>query len=305
MLFIISGYIFAMQDHQPHGERVKKRFITLMIPYFIWSAVGLLITYLWQQFPITAEVLQNAKLDQLGDNRPYREIGWQGVLFRWIVVPISFQLWFILSLFFYNLLYPFFKWVVTKYPVIWFSVNTVLVFIIFQFFVLEAQGMLFFSLGIWLNKRNYPIERKPRWFSSYLSWLFFLGLAVIKTFMAFEFETYTVVTVLVMTILHFSSVIAGIVAVWYSLDRVVKWCMNRKWFLWLSSFSFIIYGLHIPLLAYLTSLVYMYFHNIPNYRLLTYIVVPVIIFFFCIGVGALLRKWLPGFYRLATGGRGI
>src|SRR5437868_2814066 len=41
MLFMISGYIFALQDNKPYGERVKNRFITLIIPYFIWAAIGL------------------------------------------------------------------------------------------------------------------------------------------------------------------------------------------------------------------------------------------------------------------------
>ena len=49
-LFIISGYIYALQDSKPYAERIKKRFITLIIPFFIWSAIGLATTWLWQQF---------------------------------------------------------------------------------------------------------------------------------------------------------------------------------------------------------------------------------------------------------------
>ena len=32
LLFIISGYIFALQDIKPYKERVKKRVMTLMVP---------------------------------------------------------------------------------------------------------------------------------------------------------------------------------------------------------------------------------------------------------------------------------
>ena len=74
MLFIISGYLFALRDYKPYGERFKNRFNTLMIPYFIWSAVGLAITFLLQQFPFTASLVKLAELDQMGDNRPYAEI---------------------------------------------------------------------------------------------------------------------------------------------------------------------------------------------------------------------------------------
>src|SRR3954466_6785754 len=55
MLFLISGYIYALQDRKPYAERIKKRVVTLLVPFLIWSAVGLSITYLWQQFPVTAE----------------------------------------------------------------------------------------------------------------------------------------------------------------------------------------------------------------------------------------------------------
>lgn len=305
LLFIISGYIFVMQEKYPYWQRVKKRFGTLIVPYFIWSAIGLAITFLWQQHPVTAQALQNAQLDQLGDNRPYTEIGWQGILLRWGLTPISYQLWFIRSLFIYNMAYPFFKWVVTKFPAIWFSVMFLLMIMMFQFIIIEAQGMFFFTLGIWLSKSNFPVDRKPSWYSGFICWLFFIGFGIIKTFMAFEFDGYDFSTVFPMVVLHYIAVIAGVMAVWYSSDAVVKWCMQRKWFLWSSSFAFVIYGLHVPLLPYVTNLVYMYGNHIPNYRLLTFIFVPLFILLFCIGTGALLRRVIPKWYRIATGGRGM
>lgn len=305
MLFVISGYIFAMQDYKPYKEQIGKRFRTLVIPYFIWSAVGLLITYLWQQFPVTAKAVFDSQLDQLGDNRPYNEIGWYGVLTRWFLKPVSFQLWFIRSLFIYNLLYPVFRWCIMHYPKIWFALMFVLWVSMFRILFFEGQGMLFFSLGIWLYKYNYPLERRPEWYSRYLSWLCFIGLCVIKTFMAFEFERYSNATITVFLILHVVSVTAGVIAIWFSGDPVVQWFMKRKWFLWITSFSFIIYGLHIPLLAYVMRLGHHYFSYIPNYRLLSYIGVPILVLAFCVAVGALFRRIWPSAYKVATGGRGF
>lgn len=305
MLFIISGYIFALQDYQPYKERIKKRFVTLMLPYFIWSAIALAITFAWQQHPVTAQAVLNSQLDQLGNNQPYAQMSWKDILVRWLLVPIAFQLWFIRSLFIYNVLYPFFRWVVMRYPAVWFFIVFILMLMMTQFYLIEAQGIFFFTVGIWLRKKNIAIEKKPEWLSRYLCWLFFIGLNVIKTFMAFEFETYEALTVIPMAILHYVSVLAGILAIWFSLDKVVKWFMTRRWFVWATAFAFIIYGLHIPLLAYCTRLVYMYTNHFQFYRLATFIFVPVIILLFCIATGALLRRYTPGFYRLATGGRGI
>ncbi|HVF97765.1 MAG TPA: acyltransferase [Flavisolibacter sp.] len=305
MLFLMSGYIFAIQDKRPFGQRIKRRFVTLIIPYFIWGALGLAVTYLWQQFPVTAQAVQNAALDQLGDNRSYNEIGWAGVLKRWLMAPVSFQLWFIRSLFMYNLLYPIFKWAVTKYPVPAFAVLAVMWISFFQVPLLEGQGMFFFCAGIWLQKASFPIERRPEWYSHFLNWLVFVGICVIKTFIAFEFDVLTPTVQRALTLLYACATVAGVLAVWFSLDRVVRWCMNRHWFDWATNFSFFIYGLHIPLLAYVTNLFFMYLHNFAWHRLATYIVAPSIVFLFCLATGAFLKKVAPGVYKLVTGGRGF
>lgn len=305
MLFLISGYIFSIQDKRPYGQRVKRRLVTLMIPYLIWSAVGLAVTYLCQQYPVTAEAVQRAALDQLGDNRPYEELGWGGVIKRWLLAPVSFQLWFIRSLFVYNLLYPVFRWGVTRFPVPTFMILGILWLSFFQVPLVEGQGLFFFVAGIWLQKRSYPIERKPEWFSHFLNWLVFVGICVIKTFIAFEFDTLTPTIKWALMVLYACATVAGVLAVWFSLDDVVRWLMTRRWFLWTTNFSFFIYGMHIPLLAFVTNLFFMYLANFQFYRLFTYLVAPTLVLLFCIGLGALVRKMAPGVYKLATGGRGF
>ncbi len=304
LLFIISGYIFALQDHKPYFATVKKRFITLMIPFLIWSAVGLLITWLWQQHPVTAKAVADSQMDQLNDYRPYSEIGWGGVLYRWLVRPVSFQLWFVRSLFLYNIAYPLFKWAVVKYPLIFFSLAFVFWVTFFNIFFFEGQGLLFFTFGVWLQKTNYPIDRKPVWFSHYLSWVCFVGFAVIKTFMAFELES-TLLTTWVLVILYAATVIAGLLAVWFGADPVVKWCMQQKWFMWATAFSFVIYGMHVPLIEYVTLLMYHYMGQLPNHRLIVYILAPALVLFVCMLTGAALRQIAPKIYRVATGGRGF
>ncbi len=304
MLFIISGYIFALKDNKPYFVMVKKRFVTLIIPYLIWSAVGLLVTYLLQQFTVTAGIVHAATIDQLRDERQYNEIGWHGILFRWLLAPTSFQLWFIRALFFYNILYPVFRWGITKIPVIWLVITFLLWASIFNVFIFEGSGLFFFSVGIWLQKTNFVLDRTPEWYSAYLSWLFFVGLSVIRTFMAFELEE-GIVTWWVMTALYAATVIAGLLAVWFSLDTAVNWCMDKRWFLWLTSFSFIIFGMHVPLIEYITVFMCRYMHSLPNYRFIVYILAPLTVLGICIFTGVVLKRFVPKFYHLATGGRGL
>ena len=305
LLFMISGYLFALQDNKPYPRRIQRRLKTLIIPFLIWSAVGLGITWLWQQFPVTARAVKDANLDQFGDTRPYSEIGWWGIFLRWVFKPVSFQLWFIRSLFVYNLLYPVIRRAVMKYPTVYFALVFLFWHTIFAVFFIEGIGLFFFSFGVWLCKYNYPIHKKPVWFSYYLSWLFYLGISVIKTFMAFELDPDDPTTPFVLYAFHDITIFSGIIAIWFGGDRVVSILMNKKWFVWASSFAFVIFALHVPLIHYTTRLAFIYFHNVPNYRLLTYLIVPVVILFFCIGFGALLRRTFPKLYRIATGGRGF
>jgi peptidoglycan/LPS O-acetylase OafA/YrhL len=203
------------------------------------------------------------------------------------------------------MLYPYIKKAVSTFPMVWFVVVFLFWHTIFNIMFIEGQGLFYFSLGVWLNKSNFPIHKKPSWFSHYISWLFFLGIGVIKTFMAFELDPADASTFFILYGLHDISVASGILAVWYGGDAVAQWLMQKKWFVWVTAFSFIIYALHVPLINYATRLAFIYWHNVPNYRLITYIVIPTAIFFICIGVGALLRAAFPKVYRIATGGRGF
>jgi fucose 4-O-acetylase-like acetyltransferase len=305
MLFIISGYIFALQDHLPWWQRVKKRFKTLIIPYFIWSAIGLLISFLWQQSSFTLEAWQHAKLDQLNDNRLYTDMSWHDLFIRWTIAPISFQLWFILAIFIFNVIYPFLRWMITRYPLVWLSLTFLMWFSLINVPLLDGRGLFYFSLGIWLQKTNFPLEKKPRWFSVGLAWIFFIGLNIIRSFMAFELPANTVVTFVVLLLLYNFSILAGIMAIWFSADEVVRWSLKQQWFMKASSYSFFIFGMHIPLLSFVMHLSIIHLSGMPGYRLFTYIFVPLLVLLFCIAVGALIRKFFPSIYRVMTGGRGL
>src|SRR4051812_5921802 len=59
MLFAISGYLFALYDEKPHWQRVGKRARTLLLPYLIWSVIGLLIAVLFAQWSVTRDIVYN------------------------------------------------------------------------------------------------------------------------------------------------------------------------------------------------------------------------------------------------------
>ena len=108
-----------------------------------------------------------------------------------------------------------------------------------------------------------------------------------------------------MTILHKLVVLSGLLAAWYGSTGLVQWFMDKKWFVWLSGFSFIIYAAHAPLIAFAIEGVFQFVQNIPLYRMLTYILLPSIIIIGSISVGSVLRRIAPRIYGTLTGGRGL
>lgn len=305
MLFIISGYLYAAYDHRPYWNQIKRRFKTLIIPFLLWSALALLFTFLLQQFSYTSKLVYTAGIDQFGENIPYTEIGWMGIIRRWLTAPIAYQLWFIVALFFYNLVYPAIRWMTVKVPYIWLTITFLLFFIAFQFIYIDGRGLFFFSLGVLIQKKNFNIERKPGWLSPGLTFLLFIGITVVKTFMAFELEPNTLSTRITLLVLFQLSVITGILAMWYGLDRLVKWFMSKKWFHHVSGFSFFLYGSHVPLLPYAMAMALMELSFLPCYRLISYLLVPAAVVVLCICLGRVFRKLLPAVYRTLTGGRGF
>jgi hypothetical protein len=249
--------------------------------------------------------VRQSQLDQLGDNRPYLEIGWLGVLQRWLLTPVAFQLWFILVLFVYNMMYPAIKWLVTKYAWLWLGLTGLLWLGYFNLILIEAQGLFFFSVGVWLRVGYRNVQKLPPWFSLGLAWIFFVGLCAIKTFIAFEFEPTEFSTTVTLAVLHKLAVVAGVFAVWYSVDELAMLAMDQPWFRKLTGYSFFIYGMHIPLQAYVMQYFEMQFSVFPLYRISTYLLVPAGVVATCIAAAWLAHRYTPGFYKLMSGGRGL
>ena len=107
MLFIISGFLYALHDYRPYKERTNKRLRTLLLPYLIWSAVGFAFTYVLELFPYGEHFIANSHIVQIDDQRMLlHDYHWYEMLFRWILLPVPYQLWFIRVLLIYNVAYP-------------------------------------------------------------------------------------------------------------------------------------------------------------------------------------------------------
>jgi hypothetical protein len=151
---------------------------------------------------------------------------------------------------------------------------------------------------VWIQKKNFSIETEPRWFSLGLALILFVGLSVIKTFMAFELEPNVWSSWIPLIIIHQISVLAGIMAMWFGADKVIKWFTQKEWFNYASGFSFFIFGLHVPLLPYVMN-------GLMNSSMIPISPQSFFTLCFCSWVGSMLRRFVPKVYAVMTGGRGF
>ena len=309
MLFIISGFLYALHDHRPYKQRTKKRLRTLLMPYMIWSAVGFAFTWCLELFPYSKAIVYASHIVQIDDHRMLlHDYRWYEMLGRLILIPVPYQLWFIRVLLIYNIAYPAIRWCVTHRLAKWifFSIAALMWLGTMGFVLFEGEGLLFFSLGVWMQKTNFNIDLPARWLKPLWWGCAFILLAAVKTVLAFLGQPVLGNAIFpTLIILHKSVILCGLISAWYGCNGLVTWCMQRKWFVWVTAFSFMIYAIHAPLVAYSIEAVFAVVNHLPHYRLLTFILLPLTIIGFAVGTGAFLRRIWPGLYGVLTGGRGM
>lgn len=309
MLFIISGYLYAMHDTRPYGVRLKKRLHTLLLPYILWSGIGLLTVAAMEMTEFGRHIIASTTMMRIDDMRIFLfEYQWYEVLGRWIFAPVPFQLWFIRVLFFYNLAYPLLlRWI--SHPVkmkVLFFLASLMWLSTSGYYFFEGEGLLFFSLGIWIQKNGFDIDNATPWLRPKHWGLVFFVSCFMKTLLAFKgAENFGETALLLMTILHKIAVVSGLITAWYGGNGLVSWCMRRRWFVSISAFSFMIYAMHVPLVTFAIDPVLQMTQHLPLHRLATFILLPSSIIAFAVLLGAVLRKMTPKFYGMLTGGRGI
>lgn len=306
MLFIISGYLFALGDAKPYGERTKKRVKSLLYPYLAWSAAGLLLTWLMEVFIQGRMAVAGTHLLQIDQSRLLlHDYHWYEVLARWIFFPVSYQLWFIRVLLIYNIAYPAIRWCILHPKARWFFFGfAFLAWLSTSGFVLfEGEGLLFFSLGIWMQKTSFNIDHPAKWLKPIYWLIVFVVLSLGKTWLAFRVPFEEVGLVLLLA--HKLVVLSGLIVAWYGCNRLVEYFMTKKWFVQLTPFSFMIYVLHAPLVLFATKAIFIYLPHYTGYRMATFILLPLCIIILSVISGYLLRKLLPGVYGVLTGGRGF
>ena len=299
LFFFRAGLLMAETESKyTHLSRAGKRSLTLLMPYVAWSLIGIGITWYFESNSSIAPFAESSWLRPFGNLEVHKwnASQWTESLF---LNPISFQLWFLRSLFIYSLLYPLIIKGLTWNPIVLLSVFGFMWFLSFGgIFLIEGEGIFFFSLGIWFAKGGFDHE-KLRTFISRTRLLWLLPLFLLgKTYLSFEFQHME----LPVYLLHKICQPLLVIAVWFGYDFVLG-SFKTTPLETLSRYNFFIYGAHVPLVYFLTDWIFSIYGKEDPFRFLVFLVLPLLVSFGAVIVGFILEKAVYPIFWILTGGR--
>ncbi len=287
--FIVSGFLFFLNNPTDYINKIKKRSKTLLLPYIIWSLAGILLYFILQTTPQSKPFF---KTGLIKDFTPYQ------LLFRLFINPVPYQFWFIRDLIFFVLISPLIYFFIKKTKEIGVLLLLFCWLIDLDFMIISNESILFFYIGAIIAIRNQNIVNYDySKFSLYL-FNFWLFLVVITTSLKFiDFQSKIIIT-----IIFKSSIIIGLLTYWSVYDLLFLKNQNTKFLKSpIFQFSFFIFAIHEPFLTIIKKILFSIFSK--DAGLIIYIIAPLIVIFICILISFAFKKYFQNTYYLITGGR--
>ncbi|WP_426105993.1 acyltransferase family protein [Massilia sp. TSP1-1-2] len=301
--FLVSGWLNYRKARGAFADLALTRLRTLALPYFLWSAISLFVFWLAQQNDFMWALMQANPIGPFATTRlaDYSASQWWT---RSVVYPVAFQLWFLRDLFVCSLLAPL---LIAAFALpralvaLMFAGFAVLFFNGADFYLVEGEGLLFFSAGLLLAHCGADVQQAPRWFR--LRWWAVLWLAVIALKTGLAFAHWDVSRPLAIIALYRLSQVMGIAVVWFGYDRVMRGAAPAPAALRMASHAFIVYVLHVPLLNLATQAALTLFGNTDAMRFAVYAGSAAGSIGVCVLAGRAMTRWAPTLSALLTGGR--
>ena len=288
LFFLFSSFLFfyhVKPTKQWFAMKYKKRFHSLVIPYVFWNAVGYLIFLL----PLFVPPLRGVYGSYI------HEITVPDLLSALLLHKYNVVFWFIQNLLLFVIFSPAVYFVLKNRKI---GAAVTGVFLLCWILGLPSIPVVEFSFtcGAYCTLGAYTAihydffqEKKVKKLTSSQTFLVVgLWFAMIVLAMHLNSKVFSQLTAMV-----------GIAAVWFFCDLYIDRIPEKDFF----GESFMIYALHPFLLESLERVILRIFGRSPAMALLDYVAAPCIILGLIYLIVTVLRKFLPGFYRVISGGR--
>lgn len=292
LFFIISGYLFYRKFESiksSYLKKLKNRFFSLVIPYFLWALFSGLLLFLMSynellfNIPIVAEKVQFT-------------------LWGCLLNPPAFQLWYLQQLIIFTVISPLI-YLAVKYTRGFILILFGLFWLLDLHFIINSQALFFFSFGAYVsifNKHKYFIRKDKPLFTTLITIFWVLLSAVITLLASLQIDNIGVT--LIRLIMYKINEVVGVISVWVLFDHIFKRIIKNKIMVLASNHLFFIFVLHEPLLHFTYQLALMS-NNSDLSHLIIYIFLPISVIAFCIIIGMCVKKINKNLYNVLTGGR--
>lgn len=295
--FILSGFLFFRNfDFSRYIPKLRSRVRTLLIPYVLWSAIGLGFVWILQSIPSLTEYFSALYTGVVTGQTPVYYI--QTIANH----GVSFQLWFLSDLMLYTLLAPL-VYVIVRYT----SVFIVLPLVVMWFLQILLppflaplyRGGVFYIVGAFFALHPITIPKENVRSVAVFALVSSLLILFVKTCVAFG-----ILPTLWLTLSHLDNmtIIMGIAAIWFVYDAIPTKNLS-SWMTLVTPFTFFIYVSHEPLLEILKRIGVDLMGRSDGAMLALYIFTVGLSLCLTIWLGYILRRFLPSVFRVLTGGR--
>lgn len=302
LIMAISGYLMAKPSDKSYQEMIVMKTKTLLIPFLMVSIIGLLITMvlelvLFGYRPNGAGLLGMSVFG----------LSARSVFYYLVVNPVPFQLWYLKVIFVMALLSPVVRFVLDR-----FALPALLLLTGIWLFTNYLDGetrdrcFVFYFFGFYLRLRNINIGKAHRWVPAKAVFALFLGLCVVRTWLAVAGLPESFHVSYLLTLSYKLTEIAGAYSVWFGFDGVVRaFNLSRSYSKYGKS-SFFIFAFHAPFICFVTEIAArLGCLDLPFAHIGLYFLMPLALFFGLARLDYLVKVHCPVFYGLLTGGRGI
>jgi surface polysaccharide O-acyltransferase-like enzyme len=287
LFFLISGFLFFYNFKIEYLlTKLKKRFYTIFIPYFLWAMFPYL---LWMLVPTL-------------DLFDYSSFTFNSFVYKtWLSsMPTNYPLWFLKDLIVLILFSFFIYFIVSKIKLFYISLFIIYIYWIFKidvYFLDSAEPLLFYLLGAYiaLQKQSLLYLKVSKDRIKILS-LLYITLLLIKFLLIVN--GYTISNSYFLFIFNKNLLLFEVVVVWLLLDNY-----QIKNLFFLSPFLFLIYLSHSSIIEIFSALIIKYIEiNTINY-IIIYLFTPIVTIAIIYLAGLLMKKIIPNISKFILGGR--
>lgn len=282
-IFFLFSAVLLFRSEYSYREVIRKKIRTLLLPYLIWNTFWIVLFAVLQSLPFTAAYFS-------GSNTPILQCSakeWFGLYGIGQEYPQCYPLWFMRDLMAVVLLFPFMKAAATRYPNQVLCIGTALSILPFSFW--GKAALAWFLIGAAVVQKKWSLMMFDRYSAGKIGAIYFVCA--------------TAALFLDHPIIRNISLLVGIVF-WLRLSKEIYVREKlRRIFLRLSEFVFIIYVLHEMTLSSVRKVCFRVLPAKPLFWCLEYLLIPIGVMAGCIFAGIVMKKGMPGLYRIVTGER--